>query len=411
MVTKATEPAESGLASPLFAICALISLIPLPLSKFFTGSLLSLVLMFFMSREMRLDLPMKLSRRFLWVSFSASGFALMSVFFQVGGSEGLDLDNYEVVFFPTSLAISIYVLVKVSRALGAKLTMVLAAGPLLIVDYLQRGYQGNFWKYAVGITVTLLILYLLKGSSKMIWFSVFAALCTVSLVLDTRSIFLLLALALVVSFFLQRFARTNTIWKNLVAIGFSGTTYLLFFNLAISGWFGDTVMRLTLEQSGGNPLVLLFGARPEVQGNINLIASDPIRIIPGEPLSSDQIAMIRNSFSFSNRDPFSAYVNNNILGFEEFHSIFTNLWFHLGVAGVVYGLLLTVIAIRIAIVAHRARVDQPPISFDIERVLLTYLALRIFWDLAFSPLSDMRAWPLYAIAFLSLAKKEQDDKS
>lgn len=289
--------------------------------------------------------------------------------------------------------------------------MVLAAGPLIIVDFLQRGYQGNFWKYAVGITVTLLSLYLLKDSSKVIWFSVFVALCAVSVMFDTRSIFLLLVLALAVSLFLQRFARTNTIWKNLVAIGFSGTTYLLFFNLAINGWFGETLMRLTLEQSGGNQLGLLFGARPEVQGNINLIASDPIRMIPGEPLSSDQISMIRNSFSFSNRDPFSVYVNNNILGFEEFHSVFTNLWFHLGVAGVVYGLLLVLIAIRIAMVANRVKFEQPLMNFDLESVLLTYLVLRIVWDLAFSPLSDMRAWPLFALAFLSLAKKEQYDKS
>ncbi len=411
MVSYATASADRMLVKPLFVFCALISLIPLPLSNFFTGSLLSLAILTFIGKEFRLDLPIKLARRFVWVSISTSGLALLLVYFQGGSIQAVDLAEYEVVLFPISLAICVFALIKVSRSLGAPTTIYLAAGPLLIVDLLQRGYQENLWKYAVGITLTFLALYLLKGHSRPIWYSVFLTLCVVSIVFDTRSLLLLLTLAFVISLFLQRLAATNAIWKNLVTIGFAGSTYILFFNLAIEGWLGEVIKRLTLEQSGGNPIGLLFGARPEAQGNINLIASDPIRIIPGEPLNYDQISIIRSSFSFSNKDPYSTYVTNNILGFEEFHSVFTNLWFHLGFAGVVYGLFLAVIAIRAAIIVNKENNQYLALGYSVEKILLTYLALRMIWDLSFSPMSDMRTWPIYALAFLPLVEKVRHGKS
>lgn len=410
MVSNAIASADRMLVKPLFVFCALISLIPLPLSKFFTGSLLSLAILSFIGKEFRSDLPIKLARRFVWVSIIASGLALFLAYFQGGSSQEAHLAEYEVLLFPISLAISIFALVKVSRAIGASMTISLAAGPLIIVDLIQRGYQGNLWKYVIGITVTFLALYLLKGHSRAIWYSVFLSLCVVSIVFDTRSLFLLLTLAFVISLFLQRLAGTNTIWKNLVTIGFAGSTYILFFNLALEGWLGEAVKRLTLEQSGGNPFILLFGARPEVQGNINLIASNPFRLIPGESLNSDQVSIIRSSFSFSNRDPYSTYVTN-ILGFEEFHSVLTNLWFHLGFVGVLYGLFIAVIALRSAIIANKDNGSDLALGLSAEKILLTYLALRVLWDLAFSPMSDMRTWPIYALAFLPLVEKVRHGKS
>ncbi len=411
MVTNPIVESAKKLSKPLFVFCALISLVPLPLTKVFTGSLLALALMFLMDQGSRVDLSLKFARRFLWVSLCTSALAFLLVFFQMGKFQQLDFEDNELVLFPVSLAISVFALVRVALAIGAPLTIALASGPLLLVDILQRDYQGNIWKYAAGITVTFLVLYFFKDASRQLWLSVFLTLCIVSLVFDTRSIFLLLALSLVISLFLQKLAKANAIWKNLVTLGFAGSTYLLFFNLALDGWFGETVMRLTLEQSGGNAAVLLFGARPEAQGNANLIASNPIRMTPGDPLGSEQISIIRSSFSFSNRDPFSVYINNNILGFEEFHSVFTNLWFHLGVVGLSYGIVLAGIAIKIAIVANKNRVEHLRLRFDIQRVLLTYLALRILWDLAFSPWSDMRVWPLYAVALLSLSEKEKNEES
>jgi O-antigen ligase len=321
------------------------------------------------------------------------------VFVNISILEKIGEVEIEYLALPTSLAITIYVLLRAVKMLGVSISFVLASTPLIIIDYLQRGYQGNFWKYAVGVTLTFVILYLLKDASTALWFSFFSVICVVAIIFDTRSLFLLLIAALAITLVQQRLGRGNNALKILVTSAVGGIAYLGFFNLAIGGNFGNGLKSLTLEQSAGDPVQLVFGARPEFFGNVVLALNDPFRLFPGQSLSADEISIVRSSFALSNRDPNSKYVDS-ILGFAEFHSVLIDFWFHLGLPGVVFVFLILGGSIWLLTKTFREFKLFDKKTAYAENIVVAYACLRIFWDIVFSPISDARVWPLYFVAMI-----------
>ena len=401
--------AISTLAQWATALAAALSLVPLPGTRFFTGSLFSTLILFFVASQAS-HTKSKLAGNILLLGTLASLSALVLVF--LGNLfSGQDYPpNLETAFVAMAVALSAHSLIKCSLIIGARLTAILAAIPLIAFDYIQRSGQGNFWKYAIGISVSFLILFLLQDARKSFWMvAAFSVVC-VSLFYETRSIAALLLLASAIEFSGRKLLAVKPAVRVAIAFSSLSIAYLTFYNLLISGTFGSSLAAGTISQSQGNPLQLVTGARPEAQGNANVIMLDLFRLTPGQSLTFDQAALIRNSFSLSNRDTNSEYVNY-LFQANEFHSVFTDLWFHLGLPGVFLGILLIVYLSRRFFDVTKTSSLSSGNSFSLRNIVILYVILRVFSDLAFSPLSDTRVWPLYFLAFLPFVPRGVHDKS
>ena len=132
---------------------------------------------------------------------------------------------------------------------------------------------------------------------------------------------------------------------------------------------------------------------------MSLVANEIFRFTPAQELSFDQAAIVRNSFSRSDLDPMSIYVNR-ILDIKEFHSVATNLWYYLGVAGLGLVLILIIFVAKNASALASNLAAENKKSPNPELFLVVYASLRMFWDLTVSPTSDLKMWPLYAIALI-----------
>ncbi|MDD9153904.1 hypothetical protein PUY80_15140 [Plantibacter flavus] len=302
---------------------------------------------------------------------------------------------------PVALWLSLAILAWCAEQLGARTTLLLCLPVPAVFDLISRGGLGNIWKYAIAVWVVVGVLTYIDGKSRLTVLLGVIAIVVVSAAFDTRNVIVMVMLSAAVGVVSTlRGSRS----RRFVIGALAGCVILIAaLQLAISGALGAGIQVTTTQQMSAGPISLLRDARPESAGNLSLIAENPLRVPDSSGVSSREAAVIRSSFSGVDRDPFSQYVTVNVISRAEFHSVTVDAWFHMGLAGVIFSIALAALAIWM--LAGLIRRPYP------LAVLASFGALRILWDLLFSPVSDTRFWPVYLLAFWAVAHVSSSRKS
>ncbi len=368
--------------SVLAVLASTTALVPLPNLPQLTGASLTLLLFFPVVAQFARTPRVRV------ISILCIGTSACSL----GGSVALGgaPPSLNALLVPVALACSVVVLAWGSDVLGFRLVVFLAAVPPMLFDAISRSEQGNLWKYALSVWAVLLVLAAIEGRSAASRALGYVMLLVVSAIFDTRNIIIFVLLAALwdisTAIFNARWQRTAA---SVLAVLLGG--YLLA-QFAVSGVLGETIERTTLEQSRGGMQRLVENARPEARGNWQLIVSDPVRVQVSQELSAEDAAVVRASFAGVGRDPNSMYVREDVLTSSELHSIAADGWFHLGTVG----LLLAVSALVFSVRSIRVLAFSRP-AFG---AIAVFGATRMTWDVLFSPLTDLRFWPLLLVAVL-----------
>ncbi|MDR7162613.1 hypothetical protein J2X12_000614 [Pseudarthrobacter oxydans] len=276
--------------------------------------------------------------------------------------------------------------------------VILAIPAPLLFDVITRASQGNTWKYAASVWVSLGLLVLVHRMNVAMKVLAVGTIVIMSVLNDTRGIIAMAATGVLVEI-LSRTGRTR-VYRIAASLIGASVLAVASYQLAIAGALGSGIQRTMILQTQEGPMSLLRTARPESGGNFALVLSDPFRFIIDDRVTADQAAVIQNSFSQVGRDPNSLYVQSGVLKSAELHSVTADLWLHLGFAGlllsVIFGLFFAYLGFR-ALSSHRMLAGA-----------VTFVSLRGVWDLLFSPVSDLRFWPLYflvGLAFLASERK------
>lgn len=301
---------------------------------------------------------------------------------------------FDTATLPIALWLSLAILAWCAEQLGARTTLLLCLPVPAVFDLVSRGGLGNVWKYAIAVWVVAGVLTYIDGKRRVTFLLGVVAIVAVSAAFDTRNVIVMVMLSAAVG--LVSTLRGSRSRRFVIGALVGCAILIAALQLAISGALGAGIQITTKQQMSSGPISLLRDARPESAGNLSLIAENPLRVPDSSGVSSREAAVIRSSFSGVDRDPFSQYVTVNVISRAEFHSVAVDAWFHMGLAGVISSIALASLAIWM--LASLVRNPYP------LAVLASFGALRILWDLLFSPVSDTRFWPIYLLAFWAVTR-------
>lgn len=385
--------ATASLTRGVAAVASIVSLIPLPSVQHLTGAMIVLLLL--------LPILVSFSRSQRWLLAFVGGAALVAILAPLcallAGATAGGVPEWEWLARPVGLAVSTLVLVWSASQIGVAATVVLAIPAPMIFDLVSRSGQGNDWKYAISVWVTIGTLVAVHRLPVAWKLSAVGIIIAVSALNDTRGVIAMVGVGAAVEF-LNKTGRTR-FYKITSSVVGSIALAIATFQLAVVGAFGAKIQNTMLTQTQTGPMSLLRVARPESGGNVALISSDPFRLIISDVVTSDQAAIIRDSFTQVNRDPNSLYVNGNVLNSAEMHSIATDMWLHMGFLGLLFAVLCAVFFVFLALKAFQTRSTLTTVA--------VFVSFRGIWDLMFSPMSDIRAWPLYlAVGLIYTLQRE-----
>ncbi|MEW9872759.1 hypothetical protein [Arthrobacter sp. HS15c] len=374
-------------------VVSVTALVPLPGVNIFTGSILAACLLFpvliaFLRYERRL-------LKFVWLAMAVVVMSPLSA--ALAGASEAGMPQWEWVTRPLSLAISVIVIYWSSQTIGVTLSVILAIPGPMLFDLVTRSSQGNNWKYAASVWVTVGLLVLVHKLGLVWKMAAVFAIVILSALNDTRGIIIMVAAGALV----ELLSRTGKARMYRVVTSSIATLLLVWsiFQLALAGVLGSNIQHTMIMQTQRGPMALLRTARPESGGNISLVFSDPLRFIISDSVTAEQAAIVRNSFAQVDRDPNSLYVDRGILHGAELHSVAADLWLHLGTVGLLLAVLFFGFFLLLGFQGLRSNL---PLT-----TVVVFIALRGMWDLLFSPVSDTRFWPLFMVlglVFMSLEK-------
>lgn len=288
-----------------------------------------------------------------------------------------------------------------SRVSSIYATTISFATGLALAIPLHANNDGNIWRFTLSVPLGVLILALCSRYER-VGVSVFALcfLASIGLLNDSRSNSAFLLLTAVVIMW-QRLTITDSRrtrgWGGIVVVtGAAASMALLLQGAILDGAFGEVTQARTAEQieRGGNALL---GGRPEIAATASFIAKYPLGIGSGIRANYDDILEAKSAMAGIGYDPNNGYVNRFMFGTGiELHSVIGDLWMWFGLVGVTL-VLLVLVLLSLGLKRGYAAATLTP--------LFVYLALRVAWDVLFSPFSSaLRLWPLaitLAIAYAS----------
>ncbi|UJP41138.1 hypothetical protein [Cellulomonas palmilytica] len=242
----------------------------------------------------------------------------------------------------------------------------------------------NPWRFGFSVPLIVLLLGLAWASGRG-WLQVVTALglAGVSVMNGGRSTSAMLVLAAAVT--IQQTARRATtragsrVRALLIITSLVAALYQLGQVAILDGYLGQDAQERTEAQialSGS----LLAGARPESGATRALVVAHPSGFGSGTLPGTRDVFVAKTGMAELNYDPHNGYVEKYMFGSGfELHSTAADLWVRFGFAGVLLALWAAWLVVRGytgAIATHTAS------------ALLTYLAVRTLWNLAFSPLSS-----------------------
>jgi hypothetical protein len=265
----------------------------------------------------------------------------------------------------------------------------------------------NPWKFVLSVPVAVLALSLVSRRGAWLQLAVLAVLGAVSVALDSRSFFgiCLLAAGLLLA---QRLGlRPAKGWLGPVTAAVAaGLAFIVLLGvgttLATQGELGEQIAQRTQEQieRGGN---IIAGGRPEWAGTLGLMAQTPGGFGFGAVPTYQDVWHARAGLDRVGIGTENTYVDNYMFdGQFKLHSTVADMWSQMGLVGLAFGLLL-VVAVFVSLV-DRLRVAA-------VTGLVALLAVKVLWDLSFSPIFSSAIWLAVAIGLVlsEAAAREPDE--
>lgn len=271
----------------------------------------------------------------------------------------------------------------VRSLIGAQM-MVLGFGVGVLLSVASRGINwDNPWKFTFAVPCILIALSLPRvWGHRRAQIAVLLVLAAVSALQDSRSLtgMLVVVMALL---FTQGTPGTSTSGRAalvatrvaLVSVG----GYFLIQAALLDGALGEQAQARSvaqIERSGS----LLTGGRPELGASIALLTARPWGYGSGVFPTGEQVQVAKQGMVALGYDPDNGYVNRYMFGNGfEVHSLTGDLWILFGVLGLAFAVVLA-LAVGASLVIRLASGTVSAVG--------AFLALRLMWDLAFSPIGS-----------------------
>lgn len=281
---------------------------------------------------------------------------------------------------------------------GVKTTAVVYATGMVLGIPANLSADPNLWRFTLAIPVCVFVLALASSTGRL-WLQLLALvlLSGISVLNDSRSNSAMLLLAAVVLLIQRVSSVSSARRRGLGSVVSLALAALVLFNLAqaaiLEGYFGEVTQQRTaaqIEQSGS----LLLGGRPEIAASHALITMHPLGLGSGVKADYADITAAKQGMADIGYDPDNGYVERFMFGSGiEVHSVLGDLWLWCGLAGLALTAALVVLAGR----GFIARIQSRSLT-----ALYAFLAIRLMWDMGFSPFgSALRLLPL--VVALSMA--------
>lgn len=271
----------------------------------------------------------------------------------------------------------------VRSLIGAQM-MVLGFGVGVLLSVASRGINwDNPWKFTFAVPCILIALSLPRvWGHRRAQIAVLFVLAAVSALQDSRSLtgMLVVVMALL---FTQGAPGTSTsgraalVATRVALVGVGG--YFLIQAALLDGALGEQAQARSvaqIERSGS----LLTGGRPELGASIALLTAHPWGYGSGVFPTGEQVQVAKQGMVALGYDPDNGYVNRYMFGNGfEVHSLTGDLWILFGVLGLAFAVVLA-LAVGASLVIRLASGTVSAVG--------AFLALRLMWDLAFSPIGS-----------------------
>lgn len=277
-------------------------------------------------------------------------------------------------------------------------------GMLLGIPFNSSGLD-NAWRFTYSIPVAIFVLAVVGRLGKLwLQLAVLAVLAAVGLLNDSRSnsSMLLLVGVLLLAQVLARRSSRRARMVGAVVLGVAGslTVYSVVTSAILEGAFGEATQQRTQEQIDRAGSVLL-GGRPEISASAALIQEHPWGIGSGIGLTYNDIMVAKEAMWAIGYDPNNGYVERFMFGGSaEVHSVLGDFWLWFGLPGAIFILFILGSVLRGVVSDFAMRALTP---------LFAFVAIRLLWDMPFSPAaSAARLLPLtIAFAFIGYRARRQ----
>lgn len=266
-------------------------------------------------------------------------------------------------------------------------------------------FAENPWRFGFALPVSILALAIAWRIGKR-WLEVVTAL-TLALASGAaggRSTFAMLLVAALITAWQASSSRTKTGSRARVAILIAALVFAIYQvgqGLILDGYLGqDAQARTEVQvQTSGN---ILLGARPELGATLALFSSHPTGFGAGTIPTVSDILVAKTGMASLGYDPDNGYVENYLFGNGfVLHSIIGEMWAWLGLLGIVFVLVMLWITMSSisTLIARRA-----------APALLSFLAIRMLWNIFFSPVFSSVGLVIVTMGLLiPLAAARTDD--
>ncbi len=259
----------------------------------------------------------------------------------------------------------------------------------------------NSWKFGVGLPIAIGALGLAAVVGR--WWCdllLLAVLAGVGAVSDARSSSALLALAMLLVIWQARPrfpGRVSTAAGGLVFL--TVLAYVLYRAAEaaiLNGFLGTTTEQRTqaqIDQSGS----LILGGRPEIGATWALLGDHPLGYGAGIAPNAHDLLVAKTGMASLGYPPNNGYVERYMFGQGHFelHSLIGDFWAICGLAGLLLCGLIGWVALRYV---------GTSIATGAGTALGYFLAVRVLWDLPFSPIASTLDHLTLAVALLLLPR-------
>jgi len=251
------------------------------------------------------------------------------------------------------------------------------------------------WKGSLGLFVTLLALVLVAGRPIVLTRLVLAASAVLSVVTDARSQGLMAALAFVATLADRQtlsWIRRHPVQSLVLTGGLAYGAVALTLQGMLGGVFGEQIQSRTASQMRGGQSIIV-GGRAEWAATVRLFVENPFGFGVGTVVNPGLQSEAMSSARSVGGDTVSAYYRTNVFGIRtDLHSQIADLWYHFGLPGLLFTLVLIVLLLT-----------SVPYAIGLIRLVGAAPTLAIvmaLWDILFSPMADSdRTIAGVAIAF------------
>ena len=333
-------------------------------------------------------LDFRISRLLLWSAIvtCGSGFLISATLSEKFGANGDFLQELSMVTWLFAVPITTIAMLACFEELGPRRVLLLS-GIGGLASAMLNANSSFFWKGGGGYALICIFLAVTLNNAWAVRL-IASATILISFQNDSRLLAGIVVSVLLISFIGNRRGISVGRQNGIYLILFASVALLVFFWLKIAleaGLFGQNLAsRTTLQDQGGIFDVLLRG-RSEWAATSSIFSQNPFGFGIATKISPPLILQALESAYRSGGDTQGTYFIIDVLGARvDLHSNLADLWFHFGIIGFGFGILL----LRNIIGGVVPAISQIRPGF---RLAYLFVALSGLWDLIFSPLVNVNS--------------------